>query len=149
VPTNEKSLQYHIIALSIVFNGDNKDETQLHRSSYSDWMIAFAALAGASFFAYLVRRDPIPIIDDTVGTFDPHLIVGNEKTNNSTKKVLSLNTKPDYHDVCDVNDECECKSGFKRKGFKGESLQGKLPFHTKHVFICSGQKSTEWVAKVE
>jgi len=54
-----------------------------------------------------------------------------------------------YYDCKDVTEECECKFGFKRKEFKAQDPLGNLGDHFKHLFVCSGQKSTEWPKRVE
>lgn len=50
---------------------------------------------------------------------------------------------------CDVDNDCECKFGFKREGFKSGEITAKIPYHKKHIFLSSGQKYTEWPEKIE
>lgn len=54
-----------------------------------------------------------------------------------------------FHDCCEVSEDCECMYGFKRPDFKKDEITGRVVFHTHHIFICSGQKSTEWKSHVE
>lgn len=44
--------------------------------------------------------------------------------------------------------DCECECGFGRDEFKKMEF-AELAYHDKHVFICRGMKSTDWVPNIE
>lgn len=65
------------------------------------------------------------------------------------KQIVLFNKKYDFHDCCDVSEACDCEHGFKRPDFKKDSLLNHLAYYDKHIFVCIGQKSTEWSTETE
>jgi hypothetical protein len=78
-----------------------------------------------------------------------------EETKKIEEKETEVSVKnfnqQDFHDLKEIDEECECMYGFKREEFKKntDKILDSLQFHNKQIFILSGKKSTEWAKNEE
>ncbi len=114
----------------------------------------FPALMAGGYFLinFLTKRaaaNPNSEHDALLDSALDEFVGSSSSTSALQKQIVLFNKNYSFHDCCNITDACECEHGFKRPDFKKDALLNHLAYYDKHIFVCVGQKSTEWSAETE